>query len=262
MTVTTENTYTGDGSTVLFSFTFPYIETTDVKVSINQVDTTAFSLANATTVQMDVAPANGATVRVYRNTDSSTPQSVFFPGSVIRAQDLNANFEQALYVVQEAETIIGNSDAGTVTSIANQALATANQADASATTALNTANSAAADAATANNALQLKVDMSGSTGAAYVPAGTQAQRPVSPAAGYFRYNTELSSFEGYSDGSWGSIGGGATGGGTDAWAVEHDNTVTADYTITAGRNVVSAGPMTVNSGVTVTVPATSNWVIV
>jgi len=31
----TQNTYTGDGTTVLFSFTFPYLETTDIKVSLN-----------------------------------------------------------------------------------------------------------------------------------------------------------------------------------------------------------------------------------
>ena len=262
MTVTTENIYTGDGSTVLFSFTFPYIETTDVKVSINQVDTTAFSLANATTVQMDVAPANGATVRVYRSTDSSAPQSVFFPGSVIRAQDLNANFEQALYVVQEAETIIGNSDAGTVTAIANQALATANQADTSATTALNTANTANSLANTNANALQLKVDKSSSTGAAYIPSGTEAQRPGSPAEGYFRYNTDVNSFEGYAGGAWGSVGGGATGGGYNAVFHENDQTVTDDYTLSTGKNAVSAGPITVNSGVTVTVPSGQTWTIV
>ena len=56
-------------------------------------------------------------------------------------------------------------------------------------------------------------------------------------------------------------GGGATGGGSDAWAVEHDNTITTSYTITSGKNVISAGPMTVNSGATVTVPSGSNWVI-
>jgi len=44
-----------------------------------------------------------------------------------------------------------------------------------------------------------------------VPVGTTAQRPGSPAAGYFRYNTTTGGFEGYTD-SWGAIAGG--GGGT------------------------------------------------
>ena len=54
---------------------------------------------------------------------------------------------------------------------------------------------------------------------------------------------------------------GATGGGSDTWAVEHDNTITTSYTIGTGKNVISAGPLTVNSGAVVTVPSGSNWVI-
>ena len=57
-------------------------------------------------------------------------------------------------------------------------------------------------------------------------------------------------------------GGGATGGGSDQWAVEHDNTITTSYTIGTGKNVISAGPLTVNSGATVTVPSGSTWTIV
>ena len=55
---------------------------------------------------------------------------------------------------------------------------------------------------------------------------------------------------------------GATGAGTDQWALEHDNTITTSYTITTGKNVISAGPLTVNSGATVTVPSGSSWVVV
>lgn len=43
---------------------------------------------------------------------------------------------------------------------------------------------------------------------------------------------------------------------------ENDQTIAADYTITTGRNAVSAGPVTINSGVTVTVPSGSAWVVV
>jgi len=54
----------------------------------------------------------------------------------------------------------------------------------------------------------------------------------------------------------------AVGGGSDQWALEHDNTVTTSYTIGTGKNVISAGPLTVNSGATVTVPSGSSWVVV
>jgi hypothetical protein len=99
------------------------------------------------------------------------------------------------------------------------------------------------------------------TGSSNLSVGTTAQRDSSPAAGMIRYNSTLSQFEGYGS-AWGSIGGGATGGGSDTWAVEHDNTITTSYTIGAGKNVISAGPLTVNSGATITVPSGSNWVIV
>ena len=105
------------------------------------------------------------------------------------------------------------------------------------------------------------VGKTGSTGSAVVPAGTQAQRDGSPAAGYFRFNSDTSSFEGYNGTAWGSVGGGATGGGNDAVFVENDQTVTTDYTITSGKSASSAGPITIDDGVTVTIPDGSRWVV-
>ena len=46
----TENFYTGNGSTTSFSLTFEYLEEDDVKVTLNEVITTAYSFANATTI--------------------------------------------------------------------------------------------------------------------------------------------------------------------------------------------------------------------
>ena len=99
----TQNTYTGNGSTVLYSFTFPYLATTDVKVKLDGVDTTAYTLANATTVQMNSAPSNGAKIIIYRNTDNDNKKATFYPGSAIKAEDLNNNYDQILYTVQEVD---------------------------------------------------------------------------------------------------------------------------------------------------------------
>jgi hypothetical protein len=55
--------------------------------------------------------------------------------------------------------------------------------------------------------------------------------------------------------------GGATGGGSDAIFYENGKTITTNYTITSGSNAMSTGPVTVNSGVTVTIPSGSRWVI-
>jgi len=106
----TQNTYTGNGATVLYSFTFPYLETTDVKVTINGTPTTAYTFANATTIQFNTAPANGAAIRIYRDTDDASLAATFYSGSAIRAQDLNDNFTQNLYVTQEVNNNSVNID--------------------------------------------------------------------------------------------------------------------------------------------------------
>ena len=57
----------------------------------------------------------------------------------------------------------------------------------------------------------VSLDLGANTDAVHVPVGTTAQRPTSPAAGYFRYNTTTGGFEGYTD-AWGAIAGGGGGG--------------------------------------------------
>jgi len=80
-------------------------------------------------------------------------------------------------------------------------------------------------------------------------------------AGMMRYNSTLSTFEGYSAGNWGSIGGGATGGGSDAVFNLNDKTITTSYTIASTKNANSVGPLTINSGAVVTISSGSRWVV-
>jgi len=101
----------------------------------------------------------------------------------------------------------------------------------------------------------------GGTGQVTLPVGTTAQRSASPYSGMIRYNSTYSQFEGYSAGTWSQVGGGATGGGGDAVFVENARVVTTNYTLTAGKSAESVGPITINSGVSVTVPSTQRWVI-
>ena len=101
------------------------------------------------------------------------------------------------------------------------------------------------------------------TGTGYLdlPVGTTAQRPATPAAGMIRYNTSLNQFEGYGT-DWGTIGGGAKGSNADQVFFENDQTVTTSYTITSGKNAITAGPVTIANGVVVTIPSGSVWSIV
>ena len=95
---TTQNTYTGNGSTTNYSFTFPYLEESDVKVSLDGVTqaTTEYSFANATTIAFNTAPASSVAIRIFRVTDTDTAKATFFAGSAVRAQDLNDNATQLL----------------------------------------------------------------------------------------------------------------------------------------------------------------------
>jgi hypothetical protein len=67
-----------------------------------------------------------------------------------------------------------------------------------------------------NASPDVTLDIGTATDAVHMPVGTTAERPGSPAAGYFRYNSSLSQFEGYTD-AWGSIGG---GGGTNTFTTD------------------------------------------
>jgi hypothetical protein len=94
-----------------------------------------------------------------------------------------------------------------------------------------------------------------------VASGTTAQRPASPATAQFRFNTSLIKFEGYNGTAWASVGGGATGAGSDTVFYENTKVVTGNYSITASNNAHSVGPITVNSGITVTIPSGARWVV-
>jgi hypothetical protein len=93
-----------------------------------------------------------------------------------------------------------------------------------------------------------------------VPKGTVANRGTG-VAGKFRYNTDVNKFEGYNGTSWGTVGGGATGGGSDEVFMENTTTVNTNYTLSTNKNAVSVGPITIANGIAVTVPNNARWVI-
>lgn len=56
--------------------------------------------------------------------------------------------------------------------------------------------------------------------------------------------------------------GGAVGSGGDRVFFENDQVVTTSYSITANKNAMTAGPVTINNGVTVTIPSGAAWSVV
>ena len=98
-----------------------------------------------------------------------------------------------------------------------------------------------------------------STGSAVLPAGTTAERDGSPSAGYLRWNSDDTSAEVYDGTAWTAVGGGNT---TGEGLYEMANTISSNYTITSGNNAMSAGPITIDSGISVTIPSGSVWTII
>jgi hypothetical protein len=107
--------YTGNGSQVLYTFTFPYITQNDISVDIRNdvtevwqpaVAPYTWSFANATTIEFATAPItptkpNLSNIRIRRSTDVNPLIAQFNPGSAIRARDLNDNFEQLQLAIEE-----------------------------------------------------------------------------------------------------------------------------------------------------------------
>lgn len=118
------------------------------------------------------------------------------------------------------------------------------------------ASTAYVNAEIANDA----VTKTSNTGAAALPAGTVAQRPTG-INGLIRYNSDFDQFEGFKSGSWSGLGG-ATGGAGNPAFYENDTAIIVGYTISTGKNAMSAGPISINDGVTVTIPDGSTWTVV
>ena len=102
------------------------------------------------------------------------------------------------------------------------------------------------------------VSKDSATGSAILPAGTTGERTVTGVTnGMLRYNTTIAGFEGYVAGTWGGVGGAQANGAI----YENAQSVTTSYTLTTSKNGFSVGPITLGSGVVVTVPSGSRWVV-
>jgi len=95
------------------------------------------------------------------------------------------------------------------------------------------------------------------TGQVKMPVGTTAERSGSPVAGMFRFNDDTDQFEGYDGSQWGGISGAQAGGAI----LVNKNVASASYTIASGENGLSVGPVTIDSGITITVSTNQRWLV-
>ena len=100
--------YTANGSTPTFSFSFPYISTSHVKAYVNGVEDTSITFPTSSSVTLSSTPANGATVLIKRVTSPSTRLVDFQDGSVLSASDLDQSANQNFYLAQETDDEVGS----------------------------------------------------------------------------------------------------------------------------------------------------------
>ena len=180
-----------------------------------------------------------------------------------------------------SETNAANSATAANTSATNAATSATNagnSATAAATSATNASNSATAAATSATNAGTSETNAAASATAAAAALdsfddrylGAKAANPTldndgnALIDGALYWNTASNEMRVYDLGTttWSSFSGvGAVGGGPDKLFYENDQTMTTDYTITTNKNASVTGPITINNGVTLTVPNGSVLVI-
>ena len=101
--------YTGNGSQVDYTFPFEYNNESDIRVAFwNEAefsweDTTEWVLLNATTIRFNEAPEDNQRILIYRCSGIDPLPATFYPGTSIKAQDLNENFFVLKNAVEEAK---------------------------------------------------------------------------------------------------------------------------------------------------------------
>lgn len=178
----------------------------------------------------------------------------------LAAQDAQEAAELAQASSQLSEVEAGISAAEALTSEGNSAINAQNAANCNAEAYQ--AQIAAEDAAASIPDPSTIVRQDVSTGAAFIPSGTTAERPTTPAYGYTRFNEDLFALEVWSGTAWVLVGAGASGGVGNPFVYENDILVTESYSIPSGKNGVTAGPIEVADGAVVTVPTGSTWTVV
>ena len=110
----------GNGAETVFGFTFPYLLASDLAVTVGGVAVPVYLVGTAQ-VYITPAPANGAQVRIYRNTPAQFPMYQFSTGVPMLPKYIDQNNRQLLYALQEGlllfDTVEANANAAVARAI-------------------------------------------------------------------------------------------------------------------------------------------------
>ena len=196
--------YTADGNTNQFDITFSYIDSTHVKVFVNNVEDTNFTFVTTTRIQTSSTPTNGQVVKIERQTPTSARLVDFQDGSVLTETDLDKSANQNFFIVQEnvddiADKLGKNNSGifdGDNTRITNVADPTAdsdvvtksflvtseNNAASSATAAANSATAAASSATSAASSATTATTKASEASTSATSASTSASTATTKAS--------------------------------------------------------------------------------
>lgn len=271
--------YTGNGSVTVFAYPFQILSANDLDVYIDGSITTAYTLSGVGTpsggnVTFSVAPATGNIVRIVRKTDISRDTD-YVEGGSIPAVTLDTDFDRLVMMIQELDTISIKETSANVFDAEGKRIINlgtpVNPTDAANKSYLDSVTAAAAASAAAALASEVAAaatyddfdDRYLGAKALFPALDNDGNALLEGAMFYHTGNKLLYTWTGA---TWASAGGGsnsgATGGTGNYIFYENDTHVTVNYAITAGKNAMSAGPITVDDGVTVTIESGSVWTIV
>lgn len=95
-----EDLRVGNGTETVFGFTFPYLQAQDLALTVDG-NAVPVVLVGTAQVSINPAPANGAQIRIYRNTPAQFPEYLFATGVPMLPKYIDENNKQLLYALQE-----------------------------------------------------------------------------------------------------------------------------------------------------------------
>ena len=266
---------TATGSSDPLSFSFPYRSTSDIVVKVDGVTKTAtthYTFPTTSSVQFTSGnvPTSGQVVEIRRATSQNTRLVDYVSGAILTESDLDTDSNQAFFMAQESidiandgltlqSTGVFDGSNKRITNVADptgaQDVATKAYTDSQVSSVATNASAAATSATSAATSATSASTSATSASSSATTATTQAGIATTKAA-------EAAASAASVTGGGPALDGGGTGETSVIRLNKNQISGNVSLTISSGDNGMSAGPITITSGSSVTVSSGATWHIV